>query len=401
MAIGPILRAMRHNRVRVALIVIEIALTLAIVTNCVNMILNARQTMTRKSGFDDANLVQISLDNFGKDFEDAGYLRNTIDADVRAIRGIPGVVNATNTYFLPWIGGGSSGYVFKPGDHEPYQTQLYPAGQTMFDTLGVKITEGRGFTAADYEPVEANQPSRAYVISRALAKKIFGNVSPVGKIVTSRDGSSPRHIVGVIDDFYNPYGWPIGEFVLFGSRRSGDNNGASYLVRVAPGSMKSVTGVLEQRVLANNHNRVATIRNVSEVKDRFFQTGRLTIVAMSAVIVILVFVTALGIVGMTSLSVTERTRQIGTRRALGATRRDILTQFLTENWLITTGGLLLGIGAAYGLNFALAAQVAGAKLDWWLLAAGMILLWVAGLAATLPPALRASGLSPAIATRSV
>jgi len=122
---------------------------------------------------------------------------------------------------------------------------------------------------------------------------------------------------------------------------------------------------------------------------------------MTAVILLVVFVTGIGILGLTSLSVTERTRQIGTRRALGATRRDILVHFLLENWMVTTVGLALGVVFAYALNFLLVSHVSDAKMDWRLIAIGILLLWVNGIAATLFPALRAMAVSPAIATRSV
>ena len=122
---------------------------------------------------------------------------------------------------------------------------------------------------------------------------------------------------------------------------------------------------------------------------------------MTAIIVLLVFVTGLGIVGVTSLSVTERTQQIGTRRALGATRRDILAHFLLENWMVTTAGLGLGIILAYGLNFLLVSRVSDVKMDPRLVLIGVVLLWINGIVATIFPAMRASGVSPAIATRSV
>ena len=122
---------------------------------------------------------------------------------------------------------------------------------------------------------------------------------------------------------------------------------------------------------------------------------------MSAVIALLVLVTSLGIVGLTSFSVAERTRQIGTLRALGARKVDILRQFLLENWLITTMGLTLGVGLAYALNIGLVNVASGAKLDGALLVSGVVLLWAAGLLATLAPALRAARISPAIATRNV
>jgi putative ABC transport system permease protein len=119
------------------------------------------------------------------------------------------------------------------------------------------------------------------------------------------------------------------------------------------------------------------------------------------VIALLVFVTALGIIGITSLSVAERTKQIGTRRALGATRRDILTHFLLENWMVTTAGLVLGIAATYALNFLLVSHVSGVKMDWRYVAVGMVLLWMNGVVATILPAMRGASVSPAIATRSV
>src|SRR2546428_3995132 len=86
-----------------------------------------------------------------------------------------------------------------------------------------------------------------------------------------------------------------------------------------------------------------------------------------------------GVVGLTSFSVAERTRQIGTRRALGARKADILRQFLLENWLITTMGLTLGVGLAYGLNIGLVNVASGAKLSGALLVSGVVLLWAAGL----------------------
>ena len=111
--------------------------------------------------------------------------------------------------------------------------------------------------------------------------------------------------------------------------------------------------------------------------------------------------TSLGIVGLTSFSVTERTRQIGTRRALGARRADVLVHFLAENWLLTTLGIVIGVGLAFAVNLGLVSGVEGATLRWPLLGLGVVVLWVAGLLATLAPAVRASRISPAIATRNV
>jgi putative ABC transport system permease protein len=114
-----------------------------------------------------------------------------------------------------------------------------------------------------------------------------------------------------------------------------------------------------------------------------------------------VLVTSLGIVGLTAFSVAQRRRQIGTRRALGASRGDILRYFLIENWMITGMGLLLGVFLTYGLNFALTHLADAPKMPWSLILGGMALLWASGIAAALVPAWRATQVAPEIATRSI
>ena len=401
MPIGPIVRAMNHNRMRFALIILEIAITLAIVTNCVNMIMSERSKMKQKSGFDDDNLLFVSTTPFAPEFKEDSYTENVVFADLRAIKAMPGVKAAAVTYFLPWAGGGSSGIWKTEGYNDKFQAQLYAARGGVFDTLGVKITQGRDFVDTD-TPTDPNTPTKVTIISRALAKKLWGDANPLGRVITSGDGDRPRTVIGVIDAFYNPYSWNIGEYVLFTPGRAyGGGGGFSYLVRTEPGAIKAVAQQLEPTMVKVNAGRIFRLQTIDEVKKNFFAGGALVIRGMTAVIVVLIFVTALGILGITSLAVAERTKQIGTRRALGATKGDILKHFLTENWIVTTIGLVLGVAATYGLNYLLMAQVADTKMPWYLVAVGMGLLWLNGIVATVPPALRAARVSPAIATRSV
>jgi putative ABC transport system permease protein len=112
-------------------------------------------------------------------------------------------------------------------------------------------------------------------------------------------------------------------------------------------------------------------------------------------------VTALGTIGLTSFSVAERRRQIGTRRTLGATKGAIVRHFLLENWLIVTSGAALGLALAYALNYGLVTWIQGTRLDLGMLAAGVAALWVLGILSALGPALRAAAVPPAIATRNV
>jgi putative ABC transport system permease protein len=394
MHIGPILRAMGHNRTRFILIVLEIAITLAIVTNCLNMILDQRKATLKPSGFDDDNLLFVRADPFGSEWKDDSFVDHAAQADLAALRALPGVKAVAATYFLPWQGGGSSGLFQADGYAGKFQAQIYPTTSGIFDTLGVHIIAGRNFIPTD-TPTDPNVSTKVTIINSVLAKKIWGNANPIGKVLHA--GSDPkrvRTVVGVFDNFYNPYAWNIGEYTLFTPGRAYGTTGSFYLVRTEPGAMKAVIAEIEPRLVKVNPNRVFKTLTVASVKEGFFRTNRIAIGGMTVV-------TALGIVGVTAMSVAERTKQIGTRRALGATRGDILRHFLAENWITTTAGLLLGVAGAYGLNLFLLSRVSDVKLPWQLVAAGMLLLWINGLLSTIPPALRATMVPPSTATRSV
>jgi putative ABC transport system permease protein len=400
MPIGPIIRAMKHNRVRFALIILEIAITLAIVSNAVNMILDQRGKMAQKSGFDDENIAFISYQPFAPEFREQTYVESLVQADMRALRGIPGVKAVATTGFLPWQGGGSSGTRTTDGYPDKFQTQIYAARGQIFEALGARVSQGRAFTEQD-TPTDPDTSTTVTIISRALAKKLWGNGNPIGRVIKDGEGQTPRTVIGVIDEFYNPYAWNIGEYVQFTPGRSYDSGGASFLIRTEPGALKSVISQLEPRLLKVNAGRVFRMTTVPEQKDNYFSAGNLVIRAMTGIIVVLIFITGLGIVGITSLAVAERTKQIGTRRALGATRGDIIKHFLAENWIVTTLGLIIGVIATYALNFFLVTQLTQVKMPWYLVGIGMALLWINGLVATIPPALRAARVAPAIATRSV
>jgi putative ABC transport system permease protein len=165
--------------------------------------------------------------------------------------------------------------------------------------------------------------------------------------------------------------------------------------------MATVRPQIEKAMLASNAGRNIRVQEISQIKEGFQSQSALLIKILSLVIGMLLFVTSLGIVGLTVFSVAERTRQIGTRRALGAQKADILRYFLLENWLVTTMGLVLGVGLAYALNVALVTRGSGTRIDPMLVVIGVALLWAAGLAATFFPARRGARVAPAVATRNV
>jgi putative ABC transport system permease protein len=120
-----------------------------------------------------------------------------------------------------------------------------------------------------------------------------------------------------------------------------------------------------------------------------------------AVCIALLVVTALGIVGLASFWVQQRTKQIGVRRALGATRGQILRYFQTENFLLATLGIVIGMMLAYGINQLLMGKYELPRLPAVYLPIGAVVLWLLGQLAVFGPARRASAVPPAVATRTV
>ncbi len=399
MEFGPIIRALKRNKVRFLLIVVQIAITLAVVTNAITMIRDEGQKMMKSSGFDDDNIVWVRTRPFAPGFKDLPYRISAVNADLRAIQSTPGVVAVANTNFLPWQGGGSSGEVAAGGgDGSKFRTQMYYNTPGILDTLGVHLVSGRNLRDTDIDDDPNSKAPGTAVISRDLEKLMFKGQSAVGKQLLESGGDGVVNVVGVFDPFYNPYGWPIHEYAVFYAGHV-SRRGAQYLVRVKPGMMKQTVPLIEQRMLAANNGRNIDMKTISEIKDNYFAQGKIVRGGMSMVIVLILIVTGLGIVGVTAFSVTERRKQIGTRRALGATKGAVLRYFLLENWIVTNTGLILGVAAAYGLNILLVTKTSGAKLDWRYVVAAIILLWLQGIVATLIPAMRATRFSPVIATR--
>ena len=415
MEFGPVLRALVHNRARFLLITLEVALTLAIVANCVSLVMDLRGKFLRPSGFDEANLVVVSLEPFAPAYQDDEYLHAARARDLDKLRALPGVQDATAISAIPLSGGGSStGRKAEGAKGDSVSAPYFEVSDHAVQTLGVKLVAGRDFQPAEFRnwsDEEGEVHDQPAILSQALADKLFPDGDAVGKRITSGgDAKSSNVVIGVVETMFNS--WPQAERIsgqaMLLPGQPEFSRLIRYMVRTEPGARKSVMAGLEDTLLKVDSGRIVTIRSMEEVKENTYNNDTGLIKILSGVVVLLIAVTAFGIVGLTSFSVSQRRRQIGTRRALGATRQDILRYFLLENWLVTGSGLALGLGLAWALNYTLVKMttVAGLsaavpKLDWVLLGGGMLLLWGSGLLAALAPALRATRVAPVVATRTV
>ena len=403
MEIRPILSAMWRNRTGSVLIALQIALTLTIVVNSMFLAIERTQFIGRPSGIDVANIVAVTSLGFGRDYQQD----TTIDADLRLLRDMPGVVAATATASIPLSGSGSStGFRANMDDDAPTANGNYfPFDHAAAETLGVEITEGRAFRdteiRADMDPDSERMPNQV-IMTKKLADTLFPDLpSAVGQRVYNNLGESAE-IVGVVKHMFGSWvHWDNLENVVWYPMRPSAPI-ARYLIRTEPGQRDRVLADVEPLLSAANRTRIVrNVRTLEEIAARSYEGDRAMAILLGVAISLLMTITGLGIVGLASFAVSQRTRQIGTRRAIGARKRDIVRYFLTENWLMTTIGLAAGTLLTYLVNYQLSRLFETARLDVRYLVVGVALLWLLGLVAVAGPARRAAQISPAIATRTV
>jgi putative ABC transport system permease protein len=187
--------------------------------------------------------------------------------------------------------------------------------------------------------------------------------------------------------------------MLVPSRRDGEFQ--RFVIRVEPGMRDEMIPRIEEAMAENKDRIIEDLRSMTEVRERSYAGDSAMITMMTFIVSLLTIITGLGIVGLASFSVSRRTRQIGVRRALGATRPEIMRYFMLENFLISSVGIIAGAIFAIALNIFMVQEYALTPLAWYVVPIAMVILWLVGQAAVAGPARRASAISPALATRSI
>jgi putative ABC transport system permease protein len=403
----PILSTLRRHKIAASLIVLEIALTCAIVCNAVFLIGERLGRMHQDSGVPEDELVRVYLNPIGAD-KDAAV---TTAADLDALRTIPGVKSVAVSDQVPF---GDSSWTFsvstKLDDDGPSSLDAagYMGSKELLATLGAQLIAGREFTADEMIDISDIQHKRAgasaVIVTRAIAERLFPGQSAVGKQVYAW-GKTPQIIVGIVDHLARPSenaGARDAACSLFFPVRMTSEQAGNYVLRVDPARAHAVLDAAPALLDRVNPDRILLERQTfDEVRRKHFEDDRAMALLLIGVCVALLVITALGIVGLASFWVQQRTRQIGIRRALGATRAQILGYFQTENFILATLGIVIGMGMAYGINQWLMSTYHVARLPAAFLPTGAIVLWLLGQIAVLGPALRAAAVPPAVATRTV
>jgi putative ABC transport system permease protein len=400
MEVRPILSALLRNRTGAILVGLQIALTLALVANALHIIDARIEKMNRPTGIDSANLVFLQSYGYSPSYDHHG----TVLRDLDALQRIPGVVSAATIASLPLSGGGSAnGYRAKNEERAPViPGNYFEVSAGALQTLGLKLVAGRDFRREEITWAENSSTlPKQLIVTRVMAQKLFGTEAVVGRMIYDGGGAGGE-IIGVVDHMFGS--WvdnPDSTQVVFHPIYPPPPI-ARYAIRARPGQLAEVTKAAEKLLGAPGSGRFVTwTRPHAEVVEKAYRPDRRMISFLTTLIALMVGVTALGIVGLATFHVNARRKQIGTRRAVGARRIDIVRYFLVENGLLAAAGVVVGAALAYGFS-------------WWLTTAfqltplrpGFVLVTALGLVvvgqlAVLWPARRAAAIPPAVATRTV
>lgn len=405
----PILSTLRRHRTAAALIVLEISLTCAIVSNAVFLITERLGRMSQETGIAEDEIVRIIVTGIGKD-DNAQALTQE---DIASLSAIPGVKSAVLTNQIPFGGSSwnSSVNLEKDQMHQTLNATTYYGGDKLVETLGVQIVSGRDFNPEEYvtwEDVRNADPKKqakvgSILVTRGMAERLYPGKNAVGQ--TLYMGDDPIRVVGVIEHLSRPNDFQGAAGARYAAvlpilmpYTVGDN----YVLRVDPDRRAEVLTAAATALEKNGPSRIILEKKTfDQIRSDYFRQDRSMAWLLVGVCAALLIVTALGIVGLASFWVQQRTRQIGIRRALGATRRQILRYFQTENFLLATIGIVIGMGLAYGINVWLMKRYELPRLPILFLPFGALSLWGLGQLAVLGPAMRAASVPPAVATRTV
>ncbi|HEX7340125.1 MAG TPA: ABC transporter permease [Rhodanobacteraceae bacterium] len=418
MHVPPILAALRKHKSGVVLISLQIALTLAIVCNAIFIIANRIERVSRPTGIVENNLVlatqQWADAPTGSDQASIDKNASLRQRDLAVLRGLPGVASAAAVSTVPLGGNGWNGAVSrKPhisiADRSSYQmVGFYFMGPPGVSTLGVKLIAGRNFKPDEVTRLTQGRPaaSPVIIISRHLAHRLFPHGHALGQTVYLNGKPKPITIIGVVErlqtmnvGFSNNFAFDsviVPQITGIGY--------SVYAIRAKPGRMAAVMHEIRPALYKADPMRVMdddSVQSFAQIRHDAYEGDIGMAILMGVICLILIAITAAGIVGLTSFWVGQRRKQIGIRRAIGATRGDILRHFQTENFLIVGAGIVLGLLLAFALNILLMRHYELPRLPLSYLPIGALALWVLGQAAVLGPALRAAAVPPVVATRSV
>jgi putative ABC transport system permease protein len=395
----------RNRRSRRGLVAVELALALALSAGGVLLGLSLMRLFSVNPGFSPEHVSTARVSAYEPRYRTIDDVAGFVSAILEELERTPGVTRAGAGTSLPLSGHNTgTGVLVEDGPRQDADRQ--PAGwQTVtpgyFESLGMSIVRGRDFSASD-----RMVPGHVTVVSESLARILFGSEDPIGRRITSGDGNVTadwHQIIGVVADvrhhaldreakprLYDLFGEHWGRTVFVTSRTNGlDATTALPLIRRAVAKLDPEAPVFEAATLLS-------------LVDRSVAPYRLSALLCGGIACGAVLLALIGVYAVSAASVAERSRELGVRAALGASRRDLLRLVFAESsWTMAAGGAAGVAGALLAVRVLTSRLfgVSSADIATVVPAIAALVLVTAALA-VLPPARRASRVDPLIALRT-
>jgi putative ABC transport system permease protein len=399
--------SVQTNRTRSLLVITEVALALVLLVGAGLLINSFVRLQQVAPGFDPGHTLTFNVAPSAARTTNPGQIADFYRELTERLKALPSVVNASVIFQLP-LGGTAAntslaieGRPVAPGDRPT--AIIHMAGAEYFRTMGIPLVKGREFTDRD----DLSSPP-VLIINEALARQHFPNEDPIGKriapgfstVPVSDDGTGMREVVGVAADVkhQNLQGPPQSE--IYFAQAQMPMSAMTVVVRAA-GDLRALQTTVRSVVQSLDNNApVYGVRTVDELLDRSVATPRFNTLLLGLFAAVALILTTVGLYGVISCSVSENTRQIGIRVALGAQRTDVLKLIVGQGVTLTIAGVVSGLVAAYGLTPLMSSLLfgVGSTDPWTFTGVAVLLLCVAAIACYLP-ARRAMNVDPRVALR--
>jgi len=407
--------SIQANRVRTGLTILGVAIGVGVVVLMAALITGIRSSV--QEGIEAAGPRNFFVTRF--DFTDVQFMgggrqpawwnRPPVTAEeARRVSALPAVESAVLTIGLQ-DPGQSGGMTIEAAGVEISGVAGAAESAAWPEYRPVTFLQGRNFVGAEVDAAGA-----VVVISEALARDLFGDSDPIGRRIRARSGSRrmiPLTVVGVIDPGQNLFEDQSAHLAVLpyttALRRMGISEESGQMIVVPRAEVDialaedQVIGLLRSMrgLSPGEENSFAVLRSTQllEFFDQFTAVFFMVMLALSSAGLL---VGGVGVVGIMLISVTERTREIGLRKAMGATPVEILWQFLVEASALTLIGGALGLMFGGGLAWIVSVTTPiPAQVPLWAVAVSLVMAAVTGILFGLAPALRAARMDPVDALR--
>src|SRR5580658_8353929 len=407
---------LRHNRVRSILVAGEMALAVILVAGAALMIRTFVGLRSVQPGFDPHNVITLQTSLSGGRYDSAAKAENMTRQVVEHIEALPGVRAAAATVMLPVDSLGLD-LPFTLEGVPPAKGDVYNGDELWrfvsphyFSVLRVPLLRGRAFDQRD-----TGNSARVVIINQAFAQKYWPKGDPIGQRVTIGKGLGPqfeepaREIAGIVANI-RENGLKNGDEPVMYVPQSQITDGLTQLANsVIPLSWivqtaaepSSLSAAIQHEIQSVDSQLAASkIRTMDQVISESTARQNFNMLLLTIFAGLALLLAAIGIYGLMSYTVEQRTQELGIRMALGASRGDMLKLVVRQGMLLTGIGLAIGLFASLGLNRLLANLLFGVKTtDPVTYAAVAIILISVALLATYIPARRATKIDPVVALR--